>query len=755
MLDKPKDAVFDPRMERAATPASPMAARVIEPDDGLTISLLLRVIRRRKWALILCLIAFPLAGAIALKQVTPRYTATTTILFEAQHFSISELQSILTEDTTTDTVVNSQIPIIDSLAAADRLARRLDLADTQEFNPFRRPPGLANRLLAQARGWLAAQLAPLAPTIADILEPTAPEPPTPEAVRTVVAQMVQDRITASVVGRSRVLSVAFTSQDPEIAAQGANLLADFYVSDQLEGKFAAVRKANAWLEGRITDLRQEVLDAEEKIQAYRARHGLVQGQFSGLAAERISRLQADLLQQRSDLALAEARVAQARAGNYASLPQVQNNQAILNLRNQEAQARRDLATLSAQLGNRHPDVVRARNALGDVERLLATEISRVVAAVTTEAASARTRVETTQAALAEAERQANQAGTDEIQVRALERDAEAARTLLAAVQQRSQQTVAQTAIEKPDARVLSAAMPPPEPSWPRAGLILLGSLALGGLFGMLLIYFLEMTDRSLHSGEEIRAELGLPCLALVPEMKRRLGRRSVEDYVVTKPMSAAAEAMRSVRAGLWLGQNPPKCVVVTAARPGEGKTTTAVSLARIAAQGGERVILIDCDLRQPGFVRVFGRDDGPGLVDLLGGAASLAAVRKRDRLTQLDYVMVGSNEPAASRLFMGDAMGELIARLRDEYDLIVLDAPPALAMVDARVIGRVADATLLCVRWRDTPRSVVRAAMDLLADAKANVVGALLTRVDPQSHRRSGYADAEVYHPRYGGYFRN
>jgi capsular exopolysaccharide synthesis family protein len=206
---------------------------------------------------------------------------------------------------------------------------------------------------------------------------------------------------------------------------------------------------------------------------------------------------------------------------------------------------------------------------------------------------------------------------------------------------------------------------------------------------------------------------------------------------------------------MWLGSEPPKCVVVTAARPGEGKTTTAISLARVAAAGGERVILVDCDLRQPGFARVFGRDDGPGLVDFLKGDASLSAIRKRDRLTQLDYIMAGSSEPSASRLFMVEAMVGLIEKLRAEYDLVVLDAPPALAMVDARVIGRVADATLLCVRWRDTPRSVVRAAMDMLADAKANVIGALLTRVDPRSHRRSGYADAEVYHPRYGGYFRN
>jgi len=758
MLDKPKDAVFDARADRASERAalSGSGPRVIEPDDGLNIALLLRVIRRRKWPLLLCLVAFPIAALLALQQVTPRYTATTTVIYEAQQFSISELQSILREDTTTDTIVNSQVQIIDSRAMAARVAERLNLAEQEEFNPFLRRSGGRTGLVDGARARLAALVAPVLPGLAERIAPREPEEPSPETVRNTVAGAVQDRMRVDVIARSRVLAISFTSEDAEIAARAANLLAEFYIGDQLEAKFDAVRRASSWLEERIAGLRREVLEAEGKIQAYRAERGLVQGQFAGLAAERVTRLQTDLLAQRSELALAEARVAQAQARNFDSLPQVQNNPAILNLRAQEAQLRRELSIQSAQLGNRHPDVIRARNALADNERLLNAEIARVIASVNTEADSARTRIASTTAALAEAQRLANQASGDEAQVRALEREAEAARTLLTAVLQRSQQTVGQTAIEKPDARVLSSAVPPTRPSWPRVPLILAGAVGLGLLFGLLIIYFLEMADRSIRSGEEIRAELGLPCLALVPEMRKRLGRSSrVEDYVVNKPLSAAAEAMRSVRAGLWLGTESPKCVVVSAARPGEGKTTTAISLARVAAAGGERVILIDCDLRQPGFARVFGRDDGPGLVDFLQGNASLSAIRKRDRLTRLDYVMVGASEPTASRLFMVDTMSAMIEKLRAEYDLIVLDAPPALAMVDARVIGRVADATLLCVRWRDTPRSVARAALELLSDAKANVVGALLTRVDPRSHRRSGYADAEVYHPRYGGYFRN
>lgn len=762
MLDKPKDSGFDPSGGARRAPPRPglpeggiAAPRQIEPDEGLSLAVLLNVVRRRKWPLVLCLLLFPIAAMVAVAQLTPRYTATASVIYEPQEFAARELQSILNVDTTTDTVVNSQVQIIGSYAMADRIAERLNLAARPEFNSRLRPPSLLDGWLEAAQNWLAVQVGKLDRDWGEALT-VAPRPePPPERTRINVANAVLSRLDVQVVARSRVMSVNFTSEDPQLASRAANLAAEFYINDQLEAKFEAVRRANAWLESRIAGLRQEVLDAEEKIQRYRAERGLLQGVSSTLISERISRLQLDLLEARSQLSLAEARQVQARNRNFDGLAQVQGNAGILNLRAREAELRRDVAQFSAQLGDRHPDVVRARNALADNQNQLNREMARVVAGIAGEVEASRLRVESLTKALDEAREQVNQAGADEITVRVLEREAEASRTLLTQVLGRSQQTVAQSAIEKPDARILSAAIPPPVPSWPKRTLILAGSILLGMMFGVLLIYFLEMADRTLRSGEDVRAALGLQCLALVPELRKRLGRRGrPEDFPVKKPLSSFAEAMRSARASLWLGDQPPKCVVITAARPGEGKTTVAISLARVAALGGERVVVIDCDLRQPSFGRVFGADDGQGVIDYLMGHASLASVRKRDRLTQLDYIPAGHSETNATSLFMGEAMATLIEQLKRDYDLIVLDAPPALAMADARVVARLADATLLCVRWRDTPRSVARSSLEMLEQAQARVAGVLLTRVDPISHSRSGAADAEVYHPRYGGYFR-
>jgi succinoglycan biosynthesis transport protein ExoP len=167
--------------------------------------------------------------------------------------------------------------------------------------------------------------------------------------------------------------------------------------------------------------------------------------------------------------------------------------------------------------------------------------------------------------------------------------------------------------------------------------------------------------------------------------------------------------------------------------------------------------LIDCDIRRPSLAHRLKADNSVGLADLLRGTAGLADVLHGDRFGSpgggMHFVPAGKAQGDAFGLFMGPEMARLLAEARREYALIVLDSPPVQAITEARVLSAVADATILCVRWRSTPRDVVKHALDMLTDANAQVAGIVLTRVDPRAHVRSGYADAEVYHSRYKAYF--
>ncbi|MGG5822249.1 GumC family protein [Falsiroseomonas sp. HW251] len=752
MLDRP---VAEPRPPVDRRPVSRPVAPPIEPE-GLNLTALLGALRRRRTVLVACLVLFPILALVAAKNLTPRYTASSTVMFEPTEYAARELQSILRDESTTDAVLASQIEIVKSLSVARRIVARFGLTERREFAWWLEDRDRAGTLPFRVRERLAERLQPVLPDLAEMIAPRPiADPPPGELAEIQAAEALIGHLDVQVVRNSRVLQIRFTSEDPQLAAAAANLAGELYISDQLDAKFNAVRRANDWLDGRIANLRAEVSRNEVQIAELRQEAGLTRGVSAGLQTEQISRITQDLIEARNQLASAEARLGAVRAGSGAADLTALGAANLVTQRAARDEAQRELNRLSAVLGNGHPDVRAAAGRLAAAERAVGAETARVGQALDAEMRTARARVVSLEQSLSEQQERLNRTQGAEIRINALERETEAARSLLRAVLERSQTTVSQTAIEKPDARILSPATVPGVPSFPKPTLFVAAALVLGALFGLLLVWFLEQADSTLRSGDEVRSALGLPCLALVPRLRRGiLGRMRAQDYVAHKPLSPFAEAMRTLRASLWLGSDPPRVVVVTAARPGEGKTTTAISLARSAAMNGERVLLVDCDIRQPAIGRLMRAEGLPGVTDLLLGQAEFETILRRDHLTGLDFIPAGAAEVHSLGLFMSEGMAGLLERVRRDYDLVVLDAPPALAMADARVVSRLADATLLCVKWRDTPRSVVRNSLALLEDAKARVVGAALTQVDAKLHRRSGYADSEVYHPRYSGYFR-
>ena len=734
----------------------------VVPDNGaegsgISVGSALRILRRRRAAFLLSLLLVPGLAWVALKQAVPRYTATATVLYDPSAYAARELQSILRADPTTEPVMSSQAEIVRGLPIATRVAAQFSLYDSPEFNPALRPPsrvagwirGAEDRGVA-AVGWLSREQAQRI----DAAWPRQDRDAAGADAKHEVELAVRDATGAATAKASRVLEITFVSKNRHLAADAANWVAQLYIDDQLESKVQAVHRATRWLEERLTELRREVRTGEDRIAAFRAKQGLVRGVQAGLDTEQVSRLSADLMQARNDLAQSAARLDAAR-GRSGAASQAAIAPSVGPLRLHQDQLSAQLQSLLARLGPNHPEAIAARNQFTDAQRSVGAEVARVIAASEAELRVARDRVAVLEQALTGVQATLERNEQAQVPLNAIERDVEASRTLLAAVLERIQQTVQQTAIETPDARLISLALPPTVPSFPRTVPLLAAAGAFGLLFGLFLVYLLEVSDSTFRSGDDVRARLGLACFALIPEVGRRqLGGARIDEYAAHKPLSPFAEQLRALRAALWLGQHRPRVIAITAARPAEGKTTVALSLGRIAAMAGERVAVVDCDIRQPALGRLLQADGNLGLVDCLLGHARVSDIVRRDPLTRLDYVPAGAAEANSLGLLMSDAMVGVLESLRAEYDLVLLDAPPACAMADARVVARLADATLLCLRWRSTPCNVVRNSLELLAEAQAHSVGVVLTRVDAAVHLRSGYADAEVYHPRYGGYFR-
>jgi capsular exopolysaccharide synthesis family protein len=418
------------------------------------------------------------------------------------------------------------------------------------------------------------------------------------------------------------------------------------------------------------------------------------------------------------------------------------------LRKEQADLTAQVQSMAGQYGPDYPPLVAVQTALAAITAEIDTETGREMDAARAEVAADQAEIATLQGALKAARIEAQAEDANAAPIRALEDRADAGRDMLHNMTLQADQLAQEASLTRPDARIVSQAAPPDSPDGPHRSLILAAAAGLGLCLGLLLAGLAEALDTSFRAGGDLRDVTGLPCLAQVPEVRRPY------SAVLDSPFGLFAEQMRALQTGLAITGNAT-VIAVTAARPGEGKTTLTIALARALAAAGRRVVAVDGDIRQPSFDPIFNLGGAPGLTDHLSGKAAIDDIIFLDPESTLAVVPAGGQAQGALALFLSPAMPGFLAALRMRYDIVLIDVPPAFALAEGRVLARLADGALLCVRWGDTPRRVVTAAVSLLRESGVLLLGAALTRVDAKAQGRSGFPDAEIYQPRYGGYFRD
>jgi capsular exopolysaccharide synthesis family protein len=684
---------------------------------------------RRRWRRILFVtLLLPALACAVLIWMPARYTASGILLYDPA--GAAPPGSTLTggEDTPDeDAITASQSAIITSLPAVTALAAQLDLAARPEFNAALRQRSWLQRLRSH---WRTQRNA---------------------AQSNAVALATQRALAVNVLSGSRILSVSFSSRDPALAAAGANSAMQQYLRHQRDQSFADFSEAQSWLEDNALTLQTELDSTETKLASARAAAGIIAGAQADLTTEAASRITASLVDAQARLAVAQARLSSAAHGdaaaaNAAIAPSLQP------LRKEQADLVAQVQALSQVYGANYPALVSARISLTAIDSEIDAEAAREVDAAQAEVAADKAQVAAIAGALSSARAQSEAEDVESTPIRALEQREDADRAILRSVTLQADQLAQQSALTRPDARILSEASLPDAPSSPHPGLVLGAALALGFFIGLLLAGLADTLDTSFRTGGELRASLGLACLALVPEIP------GPREAPMTAPFSVFSEQMRALRTGLHLltaGNAASQVIAITAARPDEGKTTLTIALARALALSGLRVIAIDGDIRQPSFDAIFYSLGAAGLTDHLSGLSAMEEIILQDRRTPLQVIVAGTQAREALSLFLSPRLPAMLAQLRKDYDVVLLDVPPAFALAEARVLASVADHALLCVRWGKTPRRVARAAITLLEEAGVNLAGVALTRVNAVLHGRSGFPDAEIYQPRYGGYFRH
>lgn len=481
MLDTQSDAAETGRPRRL-TPRATATPNAVA-DSMIPPHVLLAILRRHWWLLMGSTLLVPLAAVIALHAMTPRYTASGDLLYDPITYRMTELQSVLRPPPITDAVLTSQAAVLRGLRIVGHVADQLHLFERPEFNPTLQRHGLPVRLLRWITGWLSPRPPPA----------TLGNGPNLDDARNAVLLNVQRAFAVSTTHASQVITVTFTSEDRVLAAAAVNEAMNAFVKDQLNAKLREIHRADDWLEARVAELRDQVRQTEDRIAAYRADRGLIQGMHAGLETEQVSQLNEALVRARADLATATARLDAAR-GREGAAAQAAIAPSVAQLRAQQDGLRGQLQGLTSRLGPNHPDVINLRQQIAEAERAVAAETVRVVSATEADTRAARERVTTIEADLRTAQLDVDRSARSQIPLAAMQRDDDAARTLLQAVLGRSQEIGQQVAMETPDAHEISLALPPETPSSPRAMPLLVGASAFGVLFGLLLVYVVEVTD---------------------------------------------------------------------------------------------------------------------------------------------------------------------------------------------------------------------------------------------------------------------
>lgn len=719
------------------------------------------VLWRGKGLLLAVLLLFLVPTFVYLQQVRPQFTAGAEILIEAPDSADTLLdRNNPGRARLSDASILTESQVLSSTPLVRRVIEKLQLAQDPEFNArLRKPSGFE-----QTMQWLnPISWVPEEWRASSADQATLSPEARAEVEQARITGAFLSRLTVRPQRRSFVIEVTFTSESREKSARIINTLAELYVLDRLEAGFDETRRVTSWLGERLEGLRRDVSVAEAAAETYRAANGLrrTNERQGTISDQQLTELNSRLVLGRADMAQKQARLEQVRAlargrGNVETAYDVLQSPLIQRLREQEVSLQREMSEALKTYGDRHPRLIALRADMQEMHARIAQEVEKIAASVANELEVSATGVRTLERSIADLRKVSDSAGGAEIRLRELERDADTSRQLYESFLARFKRDAEQERIQRANARVLSPATVPTAPSYPRKPSIMVGVFLLALALGTGLLFLLEKLDRAVRSSDEAEDLTGLPVFAAIP-LRRQKGDGTIEDEVVQRPRSALADAFRTLRTGLVLSDDASadaKVVMITSSVPEEGKSFAALSLARLFAKSGEKVLLIDGDLHRPRLHKALKLAGETGLIQVLSMGAPFDQTVVRDSVGGIDFLPAGS-APAAlqAEMFNDQAMPTLLADLRGRYDRIILDAPPALAVADTRLLACMADRVLYMIRWNKTPRDAVRAGIKLLRESRAPLVGVALSKVDTRKHARYGYGDYGQHYGRYGAYY--
>ena len=579
-----------------------------------------------------------------------------------------------------------------------------------------------------------------------------------------VVNAFMSRLSISPVRKTKLVNISFESTDPEFAALVANTVAEQYIESYLDAKLELTTQASSWLNERLTELRRVLDGSEDRLIEFKQANGLVDvdGSVGRLNEQELLLATTELAQARSELASQsdiynEIQSLRDRPELLESIPAVQADGLVQQVKIEQGQAQRALDELRNRYGDRHPRVVDATSQLATLNNTLQSRVNRVVSSVASDYQLTQQRVASIESKLASGKQDIQAIGTKKFQLDELEREVAINREIYDTFFSRITEAKSADGLENANARISDRAIPALAPVKPKKQLIIALAALASLVLSMLMALLYEQMDDTIKSTGDIENKLGMKLIGILPLIKGgvfgKAHRLPLNPAEIEDKKGTFVESVNTARTALSLGdiKEVRQVFVITSSIPGEGKSTTSINLGYSFSQL-ERVLIIDCDMRRPTLARAAGLDKNTvGLSNLIAGTASARECIKRSQFGgSVDILPSGALPDQPLELLSSKRFEKILEQLRNHYDRIIIDSAPTQAVSDALVISRLSDAVVYCVKSHDTAIELVRRGLQRLRQVDAPVAGVIITQVDVDKIQSYG---GDYYYQGYYDYY--
>jgi polysaccharide biosynthesis transport protein len=720
-----------------------------DPNSGTLSMLQVRDFLGREWRLIALVTGLSIVVGATYVALSPsKYTAQADMIIDTKRVTWTQSEMASENRTVEDASVESEIETTKSEKVAEAVIRRLHLTEDPEF--VGSGPGLRRRIFS-------------------LFKLTGPEqePSNDELVHRAL-ENVKDNLRVTRLGRSYIEQISYTSLNRDKAAAIANAFADAYIEDQLQAKFEATRRASAWLEQRIGELRQQASNAYKEVQDFKSENSIIIGVDGKLASEvELDQLGIALAKARADTSQARAkldrisRVLEQRSDKESfNIPDpvvtdALSNPVITKLRQQFLDDQNKESEWSARYGPDHTAARNLRAEMAALQRAIWDEISRIAESYKSELQIAKSQEESIDKRMIEVFQKSGATRQSQVRLRELETAANTYRGIYETFLSRFTQSVQQQSFPSTEARVVTVASPPRGPSSPKVTLTIALAAICGLGLGIMSALAREQMNRQIHTRAQLEKLLGTSCLAVLPAfpqkgpvMRKLQGATrdsgAFRQISEVAPFSATAEALRYIKVAIDLHPTGGKVIGIVSALPGEGKTTVATGFAAFVAKSGSRTLLIDADLRNPSMTRALGYVNAPGLVNMVADKSNFDDLVITDSKFKFDFLPSSTRmKPSnSSDILNSPAMKDMLRAAKSNYDYVLVDLPPILPVVDVKAVAHLFDAFVLVVEWGSTSTDEILKAVGASPIVSERLLGAVLNKADEAIMRRfEGYSD--------------